>query len=112
VFKKTNRPAGKSTGQIHQYRQSIAIKIEVSGSTKTARNVSTKTVGSVKATMSRSEQIRELALNELAGIAFSKPIIKGGPLFKTESGMVIYKQEKLKAIHTLIKATQHNRRSG
>jgi hypothetical protein len=56
--------------------------------------------------MSRSEQLRELALYELAEIAFSKPIIPGGPLYKSVSGMVIYRQEKLRAIYALVKSTE------
>ena len=35
---KTNRPAGKSTGQVHQHRQAIEIKIAVHLSTKPAQN--------------------------------------------------------------------------
>jgi len=58
--------------------------------------------------MASNDQIRQLALHELAAIAFSKPIIKGGPLYKTRNGLVIYKAEKLKAVYAILKETKRH----
>jgi len=48
-------------------------------------------------------EIQKTALKELALIAFAKPILRGH-LHKTETGAIVDRHDKIRALHALIKA--------